>query len=293
MSYRHVWKRDLLSSYRSRLVPVVALLLLLATAGIILGMYALDNHGPPPDQRTAVFAIGAVGHALIPLVGLLGSYSALAGERESGSVRFLMGLPNSRLDAFLGKFASRMTSVGAPLALGLLVCTAAVGALFQNGSYVEMLGLTAVTLLYALLFVGLGLALSAVASTSTRAVVGSVGLFALFRGGWPALQAVLLEVTDAERYPFAPDWYYWIGRINPLNAYVKLTTEYADFGTGSHPLLTRAVETDYNPATEEVVVESTVQSFAVTSEFAAIVLLAWTVIVPLGALAVWRRRDLL
>lgn len=293
MSYRHVWKRDLLSSYRSRLVPAVAVILLLATAGIVLGMYAIDNYGPPPALRDAVMVVGSVSHALIPLVGLLASYSALAGERESGSVRFLMGLPNSRLDAFLGKFASRMTAVGAPLLLGLLVCTVAVGALFENGSYLDMLGLTGVTLLYALLFVGMGLALSAVAATSTRAVVGSVGIFALFRGGWPALQGVLLRVTDADRYPFAPDWYYWIGRVNPLNAYVKLTTEYADFGPGSHPLLTRAVETDFDPAAEEVVVEASVQSFAVTSEFAAIVLLAWTAVVPLAALAVWRRRDLL
>lgn len=292
MTWRHVWKRDLLSTFRSRLVPAVALLLVLATAGIVLAIYALDTRGQPPGQRTAVFAVGAISHVLVPLVGLLASYSALVGERESGSVRFLLGLPNSRLDAYGGKFASRLSAVAGPLAVGLLVCTVAVGAWFQDGSYVDMLGLTAVTLLFAFLFVGIGMALSALASTPTRAVVGAVGIFVAFRGGWPALQTALLELTDAERYPFPPDWYFWVGRVNPLNAYVKLTTEYADFGNG-HPLLTRGVETDYDPATEEVVVQATVDTVAVSGEFAAVVLLAWAVVVPLVGLAVWKRQDLL
>lgn len=293
MTWRHVWTRDLRSTFRSRLVPAVAVILLLATAGVVLGMYAIDNYGPPPALRDAVLAVGSVSHALIPLVGLLASYSALAGERESGSVRFLLGLPNSRLDAFLGKFGSRQTAVGAPLLLGLLVCTVAVGVLFENGSYLDMLGLTGVTLLYAVLFVGMGLTLSAVASSATRAVVGAVGIFVLFRGGWPALQAVLLRMQDAEKYPFAPEWYYWVGRINPLNAYVKLTTEFAGDDLVRHPLITSAVDIGYNPETREQFVEASVDSVAVTPEFAALVLLAWTVVVPLLGLAVWRRRDLL
>ncbi|MFB6206148.1 MAG: ABC transporter permease [Haloglomus sp.] len=293
MTWRHVWKRDLLSAHRSRLVPAVALVFVLATAGVVLAMYALAGDSTTPSARLAVLAVGGVAHVLVPLVGMLASYSALVGERESGSVRFLLGLPNSRLDAYLGKFGSRLTAVGAPLALGLLVCTAAVGALFRGGAYLDMLGLTVVTLLYALLFVGLGLALSAVASTATRAVVGAVGLFVAFRGGWPALQGALLNVMKAERYPFPPEWYFWLGRLNPLNAYVKLTTAFADFDAGGHPLLTDSVDYDYNPATDEQVVEAAVDSVAVTTEFAALVVLTWTVVVSLMGLVAWRRQDLL
>lgn len=292
MSWRHVWRRDLLSTYRSRLVPVVAVLLVAATAGVVLGMYALSPSGRSPGTRSAVFAVGVVSHALVPLAALLASYSALVGERESGSVRFLLGLPNSRGDAFTGKFAARLTAVGAPLAVGLGVCTVAVGALFREGSYVDMVGLTAVTLLFALLFVGTGLALSAVVSTSTRAVVGSVGLFAVLRGGWPALQLGLLELTGADRFPVPPDWYFWVGRVNPLNAYVKLTTSYADFGGTGHPLLTAANEVRFEPDAGEQVV-STAGTVAVTHEFAAVVLLLWAAAVPLLGFLVWRRRDLL
>lgn len=292
MTWHHVWRRDLLSSYRSRLVPAVAVLLVLGTAGLALGVYALDTYGPPPGMQTAVVVLGGAAHVLVPLVALLSSYSALVGERESGSVRFLLGLPNSRRDAYGGKLAARLTAVAAPLAVGLLVATVAVGALFQDGSYVDMLGLTAVTLLYALVFVGFGLALSAVASTSTRAVVGAVGVFALFRGGWPALQLGLLEATDSEMFPIYPEWYYWLGRINPVNAYVKLTTAYADFGGRSHPLLSGTVEYGYQEGTGRTV-EATVDSIAVTGEFAAVVLLAWAVLVPLLGLLAWERSDLL
>ena len=277
MSWRHVWRRDLLSTYRSRLVPVVAVLLVAATAGIVLAIYALSPSDRPPGMRSAVFAVGAVSHALVPLAALLASYSALIGERESGSVRFLLGLPNSRGDAFTGKFAARLT---------------AVGALFREGSYVDMVGLTAVTLLFALLFVGTGLALSAVVSTSTRAVVGGVGLFAVFRGGWPALQFGLLELTGADRFPVPPDWYFWVGRVNPLNAYLKLTTAYTDFGGTGHPLLTAANDVRFEPDAGEQVV-SAAGTVAVTHEFAAVVLLLWTAVVPLLGFLVWRRRDLL
>lgn len=328
MSWHHVARRDLTSVYRSRTGTAVAAILALTTV-VAAGLFALGARtaavggiatllavgsilalvflGNPkqiagvvlaftiiavfatlilrdpttefdvrPPMRLAVVTAGGGLSFLLPLVGLVGSYAALVGERETGSVRFLLGLPNSRDDAYLGKFVSRAIVVSTPL-VGALLLTGVITLLtFQNGSLVAMAGLAVVSIPYALLFVGIGLTASAYADSSNRAVAVVIAVFAVLRAGWPAVQFILVQ-GFRDPYP-RPNWYFLIGRLNPINAYVKLTTLFADFEFG-HPLLTSPGET--------------VTTVAVTHWFAAVVLLAWTVLAPIAGLLYYRRRDVL
>lgn len=43
------------------------------------------------------------------------TYGAILHERNSGSIRFLLGLPNSRRDIVVGKFLGRSGTVAVPL----------------------------------------------------------------------------------------------------------------------------------------------------------------------------------
>lgn len=89
------------------------------------------------------------------------------------------------------------------------------------------LGLLVPSVVYALVFVGFGLTISA-ATTETRAVVRIVGVFAIFRGVWTGLQWGGLQLATAPgEYSSQPydAWYHLFERLNPINAYVKLTTE--------------------------------------------------------------------
>ncbi|WP_255196703.1 ABC transporter permease subunit [Halorarius litoreus] len=228
-----------------------------------------------PPMDTAIVGVGSGLSLVVPLVGLLGSYAALVGERETGSVRFLLGLPNSRDDAYVGKFLARAAVVCVPLVVGLALAGVVVQFTFENGSLLGMLGLGVVTIPYALLFVGIGLTASAYADSSNRAVAVVIAVFAVLRAGWPAAQSLLLaQVQDP--YP-RPEWFFWVGRVNPINAYVKLTTLFAE--VEFHPLLTRPDET--------------IQTAATAHWFAALVLFAWTVAAPVFGLLYFRRRDLL
>lgn len=229
-----------------------------------------------PQMQFAVEFVSSGLSLVVPLVGMLASYAALVGERETGSVRFLLGLPNSRDGAFLGKYLSRALVVCLPLVVGLALAGVVVQFTYRNGSVAGMLGLAAVTVPYAMLFVGVGLTASAYADSSNRAVAVVVAVFAVFRAGWPALQSLLLEGVE-QPYP-RPEWFFWVGRVNPINAYVKLTTLFAEFEYG-HPLLEQPGET--------------VSTVATTHWFAALVLLAWTVAAPVAGLLYFRRRDLL
>jgi len=251
----------------------------LAVVGTLLS--PPPEFGGPPDGDAAVLVVGSLLSFLVPLVGLLGGYAALVGERETGSVRFLMGLPNTRDDAYLGKFISRSGAVVVPLVVGLLAATVAVALTFEGGPVLALVGVAAVTVPYAVLFVGVGLTASALADSSARAVAAVAGVFAVFRAGWPALQWLGLQGVE-DPYP-RPEWYFWVGRLNPMNAYVKLTTAFADTEFG-HPLLS-------TPAAD--VAGTAAGSLPTTVGFAAVVLLGWTALAPLAGLLYFRERDLL
>ena len=229
-----------------------------------------------PPMELAVVTIGSALSFLLPLVCLVGSYAALVGERETGSVRFLLGLPNSRDDAYFGKYLSRATVVLVPLVVCLALTGVIVATTFRNGSFLGILGLTLVSIPYALLFVGIGLTASAYADTSNRAVAVVIAAFVVLRAGWPALQFVLMQGVE-NRFP-KPEWYFWIGRLNPINAYVKLTTMFANVEYG-HPLVTTPHET--------------LSTVATSYPFAAAVLLVWTVLAPLAGVVYFGNRDLL
>ncbi|UPW02012.1 ABC transporter permease [Halorussus gelatinilyticus] len=255
-------------------------------AGVVVGFAALAvvatlalsdprSGAARPNMELAVTAVGSALSVLLPLVCLVGSYAALVGERETGSVRFLLGLPNSRDDAYVGKYLSRATVVLVPLVVSLLLTGVVVALTFRNGSFLGMVGLTLVSIPYALLFVGIGLTASAYADTSNRSVAVVVAAFTVLRAGWPALQFLLLSGVE-DTYP-KPEWYFWVGRLNPINAYVKLTTLFAD--VSHHPLITTPADS--------------VSTVATTYPFAAVVLLGWTVLAPLAGLVYFRNRDLL
>lgn len=253
---------------------------------------ALLISDPRPDvtRRPAMyFAVMSVGSALsllLPLVALIGSYAALVGERETGSVRFLLGLPNSRTDAYLGKYLSRAAVVIVPLVVGLILTAGVVSLTFENGSFLGMLGFMLVSVLYTLLFVGIGLSASAYANSSHRAVAMVIAVFVTFRFGWTAFRWIARDIMTEPR-DFAPEWFFWIGRINPINAYVKLTTLFAEFEYG-HPLIVSPRTGQFMPPPSPVA-----DSFVISYEFAALVLIVWAIIAPIAGLLYFQDRDLI
>lgn len=271
MTWQHVVRRDLTSVSRSRMGPAVALLLLACTVGAVALQVILARPSNPADMADAVFVLGGVLSFAIPLAALLGSYSAIVGERTTGSVRFLLGLPNSRRDAFVGKFVSRTIVVLAPLMVGLVGAAFVAVAAVEDGAVLPFVGLAAVSVGYTVFLVGLGLIASTIANTDTQGVALALGGYLSFRVAWTAAQWVLLELFD-HPYP-RPEWYFWLGRTNPLNAYARLT---AALGVeGAHPLLTRSGE---------------LQSVVLSAEFALVVLCVWALLTPAIGLALFQQR---
>jgi ABC-2 type transport system permease protein len=262
---------------RPRLVTVTAGLFTL----LVLGATLLNPPADPNPELVDAFvlAIGSGLSLLVPLFALLGSYGALAGERSTGSIRFLLGLPNSRSDAYIGKFLSRagLVAVALFVALGLLAVVVVATQGLEDALRLLALGL--LTLPYIFIFVGIGLLASALGKTENHAVAMAIGFFAVLRGAWLAIQWPLMRRPEPfEEQPTA--LYFWVGRVNPVNAYAEATTLLFDEGEFfTHPLLTTS--------------EDVVAPLAQSTEFALGVLVLWAVVMPAAGYLVFRYRDVL
>ena len=285
MSWKTVMADDLLGVRRSRLGQGVAATTFLFTAGIAL-LVALTRltspNGEAPPFDTVVLLVGSVLSVILPFIAMLGSYGAIVQEREHGSVRFLLGLPNSRLDAYAGKYLSRSLLLSAATAAGLLVVAAVGFWILREPDAVAFLLFVVATLAFGLVFVGVGLALSAVLDSETQASTGMISTYVLFRGVWPVAQWGGLYLTRSDvqqgRRPY-PEWYFYVGRLDPMNAYVKVLNVLFN-GDRFTPLITnpQGVELDY---------------LAVSTHYSVAALALWLVAVPLVGYLVFRDKDVL
>lgn len=152
---------------------------------------------------------------LVPVMALLPSTAAIAGEREMGSLDYLLAQPLSRQEVFMGKWSG--VTVALVLSLALAFSVTGIVAAFQGVPTILIALLLGLTLLLATAFTSLGLWISALAPSRTRAIsvglavwviltaLGSLGLMALFiRWGLPAwlLEAWAL-VNPVEAYRLA------------------------------------------------------------------------------------------
>jgi len=168
------------------------LLLWLTVISVLLAAYIYPIVGSAPitTARFGGFVTGWL-TTLLPFVGVLLGYGAVVNERESGALRLSLSLPNSRLDVVLGKFCSR-----AGLLTGaLLAAMAGAGVLvvYPFGELVvgRFLAFALLTVLFGLVWCGLGLATSLVVATRRRALVLSFALVFLFVVVWDAVGTAL------------------------------------------------------------------------------------------------------
>lgn len=176
MSVLGVARRDLKSARRSRALWAFGTLLALLVGVVAFGYqgYQVSSLRTVQELFNTLTILLA---ALLPIVALVASYMAIAGERESGGIKFLLGLPNTRRDVFLGKLLSRLFVVWTGIAFLFVAATSL--AVARNGVLpVGMVaGLFGLSLLYAGVFVAVAVALSATVASKSRAIATAVGAY--------------------------------------------------------------------------------------------------------------------
>jgi len=222
-----VAKKDFRSARRSRSLWLVATLLGLLTA--LIG-YSYEGYQITPTESVQqLFAqIVLLLSLLLPIVALVASYMSIAGERESGGVKFLLSLPNTRRDVFLGKFCSRLAVVGAGIVFMFL--TATVGGVARNGTLPVgfVVALLAITLVYGGVFVSIAVALSSMVAARSKAIAAAVGSYFLLVLLYvvPGLSVFMLAQwvhTTLLGFDTNLDLYNAVSYTSPLTAYRQAT----------------------------------------------------------------------
>lgn len=223
MNALEVARKDFLDVRRSKVTWLV-LLIYTGFAGLV--MYTgIDTFRYRDAVRQTVlfnlFGLVRSGAFLVPIVALVVAYLAIAGERETGSVTFLLGLPNTRGDVVVGKFLSRGFVIVLGICGAYLVIAAFLAGpypVFPVGPYLVMFGMM---LLYAVAYVAIAIGISAsVASKSRAAAAGFGAYFAL--NVFPVLQSPesLVEKLHADILGLseAPNLYAFAGNLVPDQA---------------------------------------------------------------------------
>lgn len=158
-----VMRLELLIARRNFWVATAVLLMALFTIVLTLaGGTSGSSFGVDP-LTLAISSVTTLSVYLIPLIGLLLSFDAIAGERERGTLALSLSYPLSRADILLGKFLAHFLILAFAIAVGLVLMVGLV--VFQHGvadlafSAVIWLFLTALAL--GATFLGLGYMASA------------------------------------------------------------------------------------------------------------------------------------
>ena len=160
---------------------------------------------------------------LVPIVALVEAYLSIAGERESGSLKVLLGLPASRGTVVLGKFLGRSGVVAVGLVIGFGMSGVVIQLLYGRLPLVAFLGTLGLTVLLGVVFVGIAVGISAISRTRARAMTLAVAAYLGLTLLWDLFpNAVHLLVTGQMPGGTVPAWFLFLQSLSPTGAYSAL-----------------------------------------------------------------------
>ncbi|MBV0903019.1 ABC transporter permease [Haloarcula salina] len=238
---------------------------------------------------------------VLPLGALLLSYRSIVGERRSGSLKFVLGLPLTRTDVLVGKVLGRSVGIAVPVtvsasALGLIGLVR-----FGLFSPLRFLAVLLATHLYVLVLVSLATAVSAVTTSTVRATGVVFGVvFLVLTVFWKLIASrIYSAVSGQAANPYdapADGLLFALLRVSPDRSYRVLTNWI--LGVGNSGASYDAVITKLQTPTSisvfvvEAAFETTPVPFYLHEVTGFVVLVVWLV-VPLGvARYLFERGDL-
>ncbi len=229
MSTLTVAKKDFQDAARSRLLAGLIVVFALFQVGIVYWMTQVSAGGEPIEMASVLDLMVIPTYILLPIIGTMIGYKSIVGERNSGSLKFLLGLPHSRQDVVLGKFLGRGLLVTVAVLVGFIVGG---GLLFASTSSFDptvFVGYVLTTILLGVTFVAVAVAFSSVTKSTSIATSGAIALVMVFLFLWDvvmmiaseiAIRASLMDRLQPGEIP--PDWYLLLGNLNPRNAYANV-----------------------------------------------------------------------
>lgn len=250
MSTMAVARKDFRDGIRSWSLIGLSILFALFIASVVYYRVEIDPVGNGQGAPEMIRVLGSMFlpvYYLVPIVGTMVGYKAIVGERTSGSLKFLLGLPHTRRDVVFGKLLGRAGIVTVAVLIGFAVGGVVLSAFTTAFDAGDFLIFTAVTVLLGVTFVSIAIAFSATTKSSSLAIGGAITLVLLFLLLWALITHSLIPYAASElslmdpsatmdpSTPVPPDWLLFLERLNPTNAYVNAVNSVLFPANGTQP----------------------------------------------------------
>lgn len=191
----HVARKDLEDAARSKLLLGVVGVLLLLSVVLSAVPYLVGDTGSDGAEMAAGLFQTPVS-VFLPVLGAIIGYMAIVHERESGSVRVLLGLPLRRIDVVAGKTIGRSIVL-----VGALVVTGVLGVLLTLVLYgtVQWEQMAAFGILGAILsvvYVAVATAVSASVDSRGKAMALIVAILLALVYAWQFIVVGIVRVVE-------------------------------------------------------------------------------------------------
>lgn len=301
-SVRAIAKKDFQDSVRSWMFWGLSLFfffLLVSVTGVI-SYFGEDIAAEGVTTEVLVLYVSQITRLVIPLIALLLGWKAIAGERETGSIKILLSLPHSRKDVLLGKLIGRSAVLSLSLVVGFVLAAAIVAVLLGGFDVVDYGSLLLMAIVYGIAYTSIAVSLSSITRSTTVAGAAMFGVFLTFYLVWNLIQeafrmlmsrGTIDGVTYTGEVPGPdgmteqtmerlPDWVLFIDMIDPGNAFQNVITMLSS--AGGDELGTAYPSTWFADGVP----------FYLENWFSIIILLAWIVVPTAIALYRFDRVDL-
>lgn len=253
---------------------------------VVTGAIAYFGEGIAAEGQTTEALVGLVyqiTRLVIPLIALILGWKAIAGERETGSIKILLSLPHSRKDVLLGKLIGRAAVLSVSLIVGFVLAAVIVAAMLGGFDVVDYVGLLAMSIFYGVAYTSIAVSLSSLTKSTTVAGAAMFGVFVLFYIVWDSIQFAIYLMMDYDwisgvavnGFERPPDWAFFLNMLDPGNAYQNGLS-----------LVTSVAELDQEALAVQEEFFGGGVPFYLQDWFSVVVLLFW-IVVPL-AVALWR-----
>lgn len=280
MTRATIARKEIDDAIRSRMLWAIV-----AVFGAVSALMAVALSLVPQVGATSVTAVTMAGQSaqvLGPITALIAAYLSVAGERESGSIKVLLGLPPSRGDVVLGKVLGRGAVVAFGLMAGFLIAGIAIAVAYGSLPVVAFALVTVLTGVLGLVFVGIAVGISAATATRARAMTVSIGVYLIAVLFWD-LFAQFTHLAVRGTFPGAavPSWYVLVQSLSPVGAYDTVVNAVVAATTADGALPALAAQ-----------LEGGVVPFFLRPWFLLAVLLAWGIVPLVLGYVSFSRTDL-
>lgn len=222
MSVIVVARKEFADAVRSRtLWGFVTIIALMTSLAITVSAFVPGD----PNVYSAIGGASQFAGLLVPIMALVASYLTIAGERESGSIKILLGLPPSRGAVLAGKFFGRSLVVIVGTVVGFAIAGFVAVTLYGSVPPVAFVGVTMLAAALGVSFVGIGIGISAATATRSRAMTYGISAYLLLTLLWDLVPEIARMVIGGTATGGLPAWYLLLTILSPTGAFNGLVQE--------------------------------------------------------------------